>query len=266
MSASTHARIPSSQRGATMILMLFLVLVLGGFCYATFLEGMGAKNDVVHLETSTRALEIAEMGLLEAEIEVRTQLDPDGDGIGNLEGTYGGGTYSVQVTHDPLKPDFYTLVSVAVNGHSVRRVETEIRRIPHTPFVHALFAKNDLVVGGNPQTDAFDSRLGTWASQATKSDAAGPYAGGGGDVGANNALTVEGTSTIIRGSARPGPLGSITINGSPTIWDSTAPLAEEVDLPDIEYEEYKAALDSNDNNQLVGVPGYDPLTERFRYY
>ena len=57
-----------------------------------------------------------------------------------------------------------------------------MRRRRTQMFVEALFAVEDLTLS-NTLTDAYDSRLGTYASQVDEADAAGPYAELGGNVG-----------------------------------------------------------------------------------
>jgi len=248
------------ERGLILVPILFLVVLVAGLSFSLLEHGLSVRTAVQQHETSFRSLEIAEAGLVAAEIEIRTQIDPDMDGIGAVSGTYAGGSYTVDVAWDPTQPDDYALVARGTYGLSARQVEVKLRRIPHTPFVYSLFAKDDLAVAGSITTDAFDSRLGSWAAQAVNVDAAGPYATGGGHLGSNANITSGGSAVTVRGDARPGPLGTFTSGGSPTIWGSTAPSPSIFDVPDPPIEDFVAALMSNDNADMLSSTAYDPLT------
>ena len=64
--------------------------------------------------------EIAETGLLHAEMELRADLDPDGDGSGTLSGSFAGGTY--EVIAEPLGASTREFKLTAV-GQLARRID-----------------------------------------------------------------------------------------------------------------------------------------------
>lgn len=248
--------IRSTQRGAASVVALFMVLVLGGLSFGLLEEGLAARGSQRRDEGTTRALEIAEAGLVRAELEILATHDWGADGVGNVSGAFGGGTFSV--TSTSLGGNLYLVRSKGVHGLSTRALEEQVRRNPGSPFLYAAFGRDGVTVSSSP-TDAYDSRLGTYASQATHADAKGVYAQSGGAVGSNNAITLSG-STWIRGDARAGP-GYTTSGASLASGDTTA-MTLPVDLPYTPIADFQSAMASAQNGTWTGVGGsltYDPV-------
>ena len=218
------------ERGIMLVPVLFIVLILGGLSAAFLTEGLGDRTSLRHRETSLKALELAEAGLHRAQLEIFSLTDPDGDGIGTVVGSWGGGTYSVVCQQDATCPDRWSAVARGEVGLSVRRVEIGIRRRQQGYFVEGLFSKEELKLGGDLQTDSYDSRKGSWDSQATNYDAFGRHAARGGHVGSNEGIVAGGTAAVIRGNAIPGPGFETTLSGGPTILGDRVPRRIEIDL------------------------------------
>ena len=171
------------QRGFTTLMVLFLVLLLSGLAFGLVQEGLAARTSVGHHESSHQALETAELGLIRGETEIRAQEDLDADGeMGSTAGSVIGGEYEVWVRDDPVSEDRWILTATGRFGPSQRRIEVGVRRWLNAEYVEALFAMEDLTLS-NVSTDAYDSRLGTYASQLVNSDANGTYAELGGKPG-----------------------------------------------------------------------------------
>jgi len=81
----------------------------------------------------------------------------------------------VQATPDATLPSHWKVTSKGTSRMATRTIEVGLKRIPGGAFVEGLFSHKDLTFDGTNVTDAYDSRLGTYSSQATHSDASGTY-------------------------------------------------------------------------------------------
>jgi hypothetical protein len=248
----------AAERGSLLLASLLIAMMLAGLSVGLITEGFAARANVTRSDTSLRALEVAEVGLARAELELASNLDPGGDGIGTLSGTWAGGTYQVtMVAADPMVERF-TARAVGVVGNSRREIEVGLRRRSSGAFIEGLFSMNDLVFGGNSVTDAYDTRVGTYASQAVNTDAYGTYADLGGNLGSNTGfITLMGSSVTVRGDAVPGPGRSVYEHGNPVVTGDTAPREAERPVPPIPYSEFSGAAASN-NNGSWNVAGKEP--------
>lgn len=234
---------------------MLVSLALAGLSVGLLWEGLAERVSVEHRQGNLLALQICEKGIVEAGLEIRALKDTGTDGIGNVSGAYAGGRYEVKAVRRVDYPDRWVLTARGTYGHSLKRVEAGLRRRVRSDWVEGLFAKDGVTFNGTAQTDAYDSRLGTWLAQAVNSDASGQYANGGGHVGSNTSIDLNGSSGTIRGNAIPGPLYETATAGSPTIWGDVLPRRREIPIPDVPLAEFEAALATNDNSQLGGSPG-----------
>lgn len=237
------------EQGLAMVLVFFFVLVLSGLSFGILQEGLAARDSILNHKDNLRALEIAESGLVRAEMEVRSLVDLDGGGMGNTEGAYANGLYFVELADDPISPDRWILHAEGEHGLSVRRIEVGVRRRTGSHYADALFSLEDLPVS-NTTTDAYDSRLGSYAAQATAVDAAGAFAQNGGSVGSNRDVELDGSAVWIRGNAIPGPQAEVIQSGDPTVTGDMAPRTVAIDLPPVPLSDFEAAMNTNDNQVL----------------
>lgn len=251
MNAPSPTSYRSGERGAFLLAVLILSIVLGGLSLAFLQEGLAERTSVHHHETSLLALEIAEVGLTRSELEILALADPDGDGIGALAAAYGGGLFEVGAAQDASHPDRWVVRSRGEKDLSTRIVELGLRRREAGYFIEGLFSRDDLTLNGSVATDSYDSRVGTWDSQATHVDAGGRYANGRGHVGSNAAIDLKGSKLHIRGNAIPGPLNTVSTSGNPVVWGDTLPRRREIPLPAVPRSEFLDAYLNNDNGQLV---------------
>ena len=243
-----------------MVLVTFFILLISGLSFGLLQEGLGSRKGMQHHESNLRALEIAEAGLVRAEMELRALLDTGMDGIGNATGTYAGGSYAVTMTDDPASPTRWVLTAQGEHGHSVRRIQVGVRRRTGRYYAEALFSVENLPVS-NVTTDAYDSRLGPYAGQATNTDSFGTYALPNGSIGSNANVELGGSAVIVRGDAIPGPGQGVVVSGDPTVTGDMLPRTAELEVPDPTIAEFTAAYNTNDNNSLSGGGNGN----RFRY-
>jgi hypothetical protein len=179
-------------------------------------------------------------------------VDHAADGIGTVSGIYGGGSFQVLAVPHPLYTNRWTLSAEGVVGLSKRRIEVGVRRRAWGTFVDALFSESDLVLGGGSPTDAYDSALGTYASQAVQTDTWGTYAQTGGDVGSNGGIELNGSGVRVRGNAIPGPLHEVVLSGGASVQGDRAPRQYDVVYEPASYGDFQSALLSNANNTIAG--------------
>ncbi len=254
----------AAERGMVLWMTMLIVLMLGGLSTAFLWEGLGEKTAVEHRRTTLLALEICEMGAISSTMEITSLEDSTTDGVGNVTRPFAGGDFESVAVQNPNFPDRWRITTRGTYRLSTKRIEIGVRRRERSEWVEGLFAKDDLTFNGDVRTDSFDSRLGTYASQATNNDAGGPHAGTRGHIGSNATIRVTGSAMHVRGNAIPGPLSPIEASGTPTILGDTLPRRAEVPLPEVPQSEFEAALATNDNAGILvaGGGGKPPYTAK----
>ncbi len=262
MQSKFECRRSSGEAGMMIIVVSFVVILVAGLSLGFLTNGMAERTSVIHHETSMHALEIAEMGLVHAESRIRGKLAADSD---TLTDTYANGEYEVGIERDPVRRHRWTLKARSGKGLSERRIEVELRVFQLGDFTHGLFGKQSLDIRSTSTTDSFDSRLGPYLTQAVNVDAYGPYADADAHAGSNGPVGLDGTSKV-RGDAIPGPLSTTTIVGDSSVLGDTVPLEQEVPIPDTPYDEFAAALASNNNGEIGNGQGiqYNAATYSLR--
>src|SRR5687768_11225925 len=104
------------ERGVVSLVALFIALALGGLSFGMLTSSIASRKTFDRTQSNLRALEAAETGFARAEQEISSLVDAHGDGVGNLTGTYAGGTFQVTATQDPDLPDRWNLVSKGTSG------------------------------------------------------------------------------------------------------------------------------------------------------
>jgi hypothetical protein len=243
------------ERGFFTVPALFVGLMLLGASVAFLGHGLAETRNVSQYESSTLALELAETGLVRAEQEFLSQIDSGGDGLGNVQASWRGGDYDTQTFVVTAVPDglsdLYRLTAIGTHRHAVRRVEMGLKVTRPFRFMHALFSKEQMVIDSSVSTDSYDSRLGTYASQATRTDTGGTYADPTGHVGSNNSITIR-SSVRVRGDAKAGPgFATSVVGGSAYVAGSRAPSTSPFDIPDPALSDFQDAYATNDNARDV---------------
>src|SRR5205823_469116 len=177
--------------------------------------------------------------------------------VGTLSGALDGARFQVQATPDATLPSHWKVTSKGTSRMATRTIEVGLKRIPGGAFVEGLFSHKDLTFDGTNVTDAYDSRLGTYSSQATHSDASGTYALEGGNVGSNSGfIELHGSSITVRGHAIPGPGRSVNEFGHPIVTGDTTPRKYERDLPPTPLSEFQSAVTTNANGSWTQSGGH----------
>lgn len=253
------------ERGMVIIGILLIAILLGSLAMAAVEEGLGERAAVKHQVGNVLALEICEVGLVKSELEIATNTDNDGGGIGNVSGEVNGGSYSVVAEKVPNMLGRWVLVGRGEYEHSVRRVEVGLK-VRGGLFSYALFGKDLVQIEGGSTTDSYDSRAGTWAAQAVNPGAFPvPYAKTNGTIGSNLDVLVN-NNTAVRGGAHPGPTGSFGGNAG-NVWDGVSNLPEPTDLPLPPLDEFLEAMKFNGNGKIDGTQHgvtYDPVTYKLK--
>jgi Tfp pilus assembly protein PilX len=116
----------------------------------------------------------------------------------------------------------YRIRSIGTSGNATRTIEAVIMLTTSSPFSTGMVGCDSVTVHGSGAVDSYNSANGSYASQATQTDAQGNlYANNNGGVtttNANGRITLSGSSVDIHGnvaSTGPAPFGIITENGDP---------------------------------------------------
>ncbi|HEX6812596.1 MAG TPA: hypothetical protein VF384_13300 [Planctomycetota bacterium] len=251
------------QRGSITVIAVFFALVIAGLAVTMIEVGLASRRLQSRGDSNLYALEAAETGTAFAEQEIQSQTDPDGDGIGNVSGTYAGMRFTTTATPDAATPGRYTIDAQGWHGQIGRRIETCSRLVPGTAWDYGLFAKDGLVLGSSgTKTDAYDSRLGPYVTQAVNVDKNGSYALMEGSIGSNGSIDLS-SQVHVYGDATPGPGSTVAMSNGATVTGDTTPAAETVDLPPTPLAEFQAAATTNDNGKWLttGKVNYDPVTK-----
>lgn len=264
----------SRQRGSVLLAALFIAMIVAGLAFGLLSESLSARANMVRSDTSVRALELAEAGLLRAEVRLAGLA-----GTASLDGAFGGGTYQVAVrdlpaevafrqNHKPdplpIPPDMlaadaaskfrnrYWTWATGTVGQSTRTLEVHVRRWSTGLYREGMFAIYDLKFGGNSTTDAYtsvsaDGTYSSYASQlaaSTNYDAKGnKYVESGGDLGSNlGMITLMGSSTSVRGNAIPGDDKYVDLKGSVEITGDSTARTETRDIQPPPLSEFQNAL------------------------
>jgi hypothetical protein len=250
------------DRGVALIpivAMLFVLLAVGSSALVT--STTHTKRVLLNRRAS-QAFEIAQTGLARALYELERSQDLDSvAGIGNVGGDFGGGRYDA--TTVPIGNNYFRTRAVGWFGGVRKEIET-IAVGPETIYgERAIAAKGELNITGVFSIDSYDSGAGTYASQATNSDAHGTYANENAMV-ASNADMDAGPNAVIRGDALLGPSATLTVHTNTYFTGQKLNLPEPLALPDPPIEDFQAAYDNNSNGSWSasgGTPVYDANTK-----
>lgn len=248
-------RAARAEAGFAIVPVLFVVLLLSGLSVGLLQEGMAGRAALENHRSNLRALEVAETGIVRAEAELRAQVDLDGGGIGAVSGLYAEGAYTVGVQVQALAENRWILTAEGEFGLSTRRLEVGVRRRSGSTWADALFSDDSLPLS-SVTTDAYDSALGTYASQAVNADAAGPYAEPGGGLGSNQDMVLDGSTVWVRGAAIPGPEHDVLVSGNPTVTGDMAPRTFNVLLDPTPEADFISAMNSNQNQTGLTADGH----------
>jgi hypothetical protein len=251
----------SGERGAIAITAAFFALALCGVALALLSEVDASKKMFDRGEAGVRALEAAETGVVHAEQEISSLKDGGADGIGNVTGSFGGAAFTVTATQDPVVSSEWIVQARGRRDRSARSIEVRVRRVPTSAWSFALFAATSVTIGAGAVTDSYDSRDGSYASQATKTDSFGSFAGNAASIGADGAIAIS--NGRVRGDSDAGPGYATTISGSGSVTGSSAPMKKVIAVPDTPLPTFVSAASVNNNGSwsTTGGTTYNSVTK-----
>lgn len=263
---------PTRQRGSTLLPVTFVMVTIVGLSMGMMEHGLAAKTSIRHDETSAAAMELAEVALAKAEMELSGGLDLDGNGIGVVEGALPGAgsstalQYEVVYEQSATDPAIHTLRAIGQANLSVRRATVDLRIAEGHRFTHALYATRKLRMEDRALTASYDSRDAALPPDEQSMARLGRAAFESGHTGAGGDIELR-DRVYVRGDARPGPGARLEVEGGDSsdvrITGETAPVAEALDVPLPPRKDFERALAENDNDGISWTA--DTTYRRSRY-
>ena len=220
-------RMSARECGSALLVALAMVVIALGLAAALLAAVMAEMQVSAHARDRAQALYIAEAGVNHSLTEIGSALDIAGDGLGTIDGSFGGGQYSVIAVPSGTA---YILHSTGTLREEQRKVEAIVEPVEAVLFQRAALGTEHTYVGSNPTIDSYDSTLGSYASQAVNSYEGRTYALASGHVQSNASARFGWdlwSTPFVFGDFRPGPGCSVEwIATQGHVSGSTAPQAE----------------------------------------
>ena len=247
---------PQSRRGSALVMSLVAVstVVVLAASFSQFASSVA--NRQAQAVNKKRAFYMAEAGLAEA--YAGFSCGKSGT-VGSIEAPalLGAGLFWVEVTE--LDADVVRLQSTGMVGTGRAELSLVARRGVQSVASLGVFSEGVVSLGAGSLVDAYDSTMGSYASQADH---------GGAVLGSNGNITITGamgTPSVVKGDVTPGAQATLTTVGSVTISGSTSKALQATELPPVEVPELALA-----GAQVQGSPyplvipagsaGYESLT------
>jgi len=220
------------RRGVALVVSVVSLFLLLAVVASTLSLGLIRNATAKTAREVDQAYVVAEAGLARAFYEVQLGADFGGGGIGNANGTVGGGSFVATIAPAFAGPAEYTISSVGTLRGVRRGVSAVIRNVGGGV---GFFADTSITQSGG-LIDSYNSTAGSYASQVV-----GGHALATGNVGSNGNIGLSGSATIW-GNATPGP--GYTVTGSAGVHGSTAPAASPTVIPPYTYSPPIASMGS----------------------
>ncbi len=238
---TTHGRLLSTKRAkarasrrGTAILPALIVVVLVATLSMIYVQVSLAKNKEQRASVdSKRAFYMAEAGLAEGFNGLC--LGKSGDVASeSVPAVFGAGVFWTKGTE--LGQGRVRLVCTGLCGAGRATLSMTVERKANNIGALGFFGDQGITVQAGALIDSYDSRAGTYASQAPAA-LMNALAGKGAKVGGNSDITVQGTlskPTSILGSVNPGPAGTVFRSGMAFVMGSMAPNTSTVAFPAVQ--------------------------------
>jgi Tfp pilus assembly protein PilX len=217
---------PSRQHGSALVAALLLTTVGLGMVAALLLAVSAEGRLAAGTRADVQALYAAEAGLNDAIAEIRGAVDADGDGLGTVSRSFGGGSYAALATPTGTS---YVIRSTGTYAGSVRTVVARLSAVTTTLFPRAALGTQAVALGssgsGTAAIDSYDSRVGSYAAQAIYDPSAGGHfrAGKAGNVASTGAISLGSASNAIFGDASPGVGSAVAMVAGAYVSGATVP-------------------------------------------
>lgn len=218
-----------SRSGGVLVLVAFAVTTLAILALTVTTVARSSTGEQMSSNLQIQAQCDAEAGLGEA------LFDLSKNGTGNI-GTeqapaeFAGGTYWVETTD--LGNGLKSLISTSRANNASKRYQLVVKKQNTSIYRFGCFGDTGVTLASNARVDAYDSNLGTYASQATHGSGSNAYAIADGDVGSNANILLKQNAKAF-GDVIPGPSGTATVVGNAVATGSTTPATSPQDMPPI---------------------------------
>lgn len=220
-----------ARSGGVLVLAMFAVSAMAVLAFTVTAVGHSSVGEQKSSNARIAARCEAEAGLGAALFD----LSVTGNGsLGSAQApiSYAGGSYWVAATD--LGGGFKSLVSTSRSNDLGQRLELVVKRQNTNVFRWATFGDQIVTLASNAHVDAYDSALGTYASQALTGSGSTLHALADGNVGSNGNILAKQNSKVW-GSVQPGVSGTASIIGNATVSGSTTPATSPQALPPINW-------------------------------
>lgn len=192
---------PRQEHGSILALTMGIVLILGVAGGSMLSGNIFRVNQGVRTYDRSNTLHLAEAGLAQAALHLKTELS--GDDV--MSAALGTGSYTIE-SQAPIGNNLFQVVVRGENGAGQRRLENIIRFVGLPVFQYAVLGDTAVSLAGDIETDSYDSRLGLYDPDPLSGTYNQSHEG---DVATNNtsdgALTLAGSSLLIDGQLLTGP-------------------------------------------------------------
>jgi Tfp pilus assembly protein PilX len=233
------SKLNSKRRGAVLIPAVICVMTVAALSTAYLQLSMDKSREARGAVEQKKAFYVAEAGLAEAFYGIAQGKSGSVAGPDQPAG-FGGGVFWVE--SENLGAGKVALRSTGLVGSGRASLSITLQRDADALGKLGLFSEQELLIRSGALLDAYDSALGTYASQAASSES-------GECTSSNGSITLEGTpGAQIRGDARPGPQASVMRSRTAQVTGSMAPASELRTLAELEIPQPTQVSDYDHNH------------------
>jgi hypothetical protein len=137
------------------------------------------------------------------------------------------------VQSTPVVGEMYRLQAVAMHGSGRAALDVHVERLPEDPLFYAVLnSREQLTLNADVTIDSFDSKAGSYASQAVNTTNGRTHANTEGDVASNQGIVLNANAMVL-GDAIPGPGYGVSFATGSHVSGSTNPAAAPFAFPPI---------------------------------
>lgn len=248
------------ERGSALVLIGVLIVAMSGLVLALLTLSLSGQKEVSWAYAQMRAYYAAEAAAAEA----LERYAAGGDGAAGTEDAplaFGGATYWVE--SEDLGNSHVRFTATGVAGLASATLEVIVRSAEDPFLGFGIFGDKQVKLGSNARIDSYDSRLGSYASQAVEKYKGKSYASDSGNVGSNESIDLS-SNAIVFGDATPGPGFSVVFDSNSYVMGSTTPASGPIALPPVTVPDLESSgslrLGGNASHTIgPGAVRYDEL-------
>lgn len=218
------------SQGFLLLTSLGVVIFLTLSGASLLVDGISASNTSARMYNRSNAFQLAEAGINQAGLNLRTQGTTDDV----MSATLASGSFQID-KQESIANSQYWVQATGTSQFETRQVEMIYQVNYQSVFQFAVFADQLLGLSGSLQTDSYDSRLGAYDPNPGPTQNVGQN----GDVGTNSValggIDMSGNSLYIDGQLKIGPdvanpTGVVTGFDASTISGGTSPASDGQDV------------------------------------